>query len=76
MILYETSRIENFSISLSLSRGCSAVLCIAFFQVFTGSLIGSLYTPLPSLHDYDLKMRNFTFCGGRKQATTKVSFYF
>ena len=34
MILYETSRIENFSISLLLSRGCSALLCIAFFSGF------------------------------------------
>ena len=34
MILYETSRIENFSISLLLSRGCSAVLCIAFLPCY------------------------------------------
>ena len=25
---------------------------------------------LPSLHDYDVKMPNFTFYGGSKQATT------
>ena len=75
MILYETSRIENFSISLLLRRGCS-VSSVLHFYVVTGSLIGNLYTPLPSLRDYDLKMRNFTFCGGRKQATMKVSFYF
>ena len=24
----------------------------------------------PSLHDYDVKMPNFTFCGGRKHKTT------
>ena len=29
---------------------------------------------LPFLHDYVVKMRNFTFYGGRNQATTK--FYF
>ena len=34
MILYETSRIENFGISLLLSRGCSAVLCIAFSRFY------------------------------------------
>ena len=28
---------------------------------------------LPLLHDYDVKMPNFTFYGGRKQATTKLS---
>ena len=26
---------------------------------------------LPFLHDYDMKMPNFTFYGERKQATTK-----
>ena len=30
-----------------------------------------LYISLPFLHDYDVKMPNFTFQGGRKQATTK-----
>ena len=30
-----------------------------------------LYIPLPSLHDYDLKMPNFTVYRGRTQATTK-----
>ena len=29
-----------------------------------------LYISLPSLHDYDVKMRNFTFCGGREHKTT------
>ena len=29
---------------------------------------------LPSLHDYPVKMPNFTFCEGRKQAMTKSSF--
>ena len=29
-----------------------------------------LYISLPSLHDYDVKMPNFTFCGERKQVTT------
>ena len=27
-----------------------------------------LYISLPSLHNYHVKMPNFTFCGGRKQA--------
>ena len=35
-----------------------------------------LYISLPSLHDYHLKMSNFTFCEGRKQAMTKFSFSF
>ena len=30
-----------------------------------------LYTSLPVLVDYDVKMPNFTFYGLRKQATTK-----
>ena len=29
-----------------------------------------LYISLPSLHDYDVKMPNYKFYGGRKQATT------
>ena len=28
----------------------------------------------PFLHDYDVKMSNFAFYGGRKQATTKFCF--
>ena len=28
------------------------------------------------LHDYDVKMSNFTFYGGHKRATTKFSFSF
>ena len=28
-----------------------------------------LYIPLPSLHDYDVKLPNFTFCGGREHKT-------
>ena len=35
-----------------------------------------LYISLPSLHDYDGKMPNFTFYGGRKQATAKFSVSF
>ena len=35
-----------------------------------------LYISLKLLHDYDVKMPNFTFYGGRKQATTKFSFSF
>jgi len=31
------------------------------------------YISLPSLHDYDVKMPNSTFYGGRKQATTNFS---
>ena len=34
-----------------------------------------LYIPLPSLHDYDVKMHNFTFYGGREQKTT-IFFFF
>ena len=33
-----------------------------------------LYISLSSLHDYNVKMPNFTFCGGRKRATTKFFF--
>ena len=35
-----------------------------------------LYISLPSLHDYEVKMPNFTFYGGRKQGTTIFSFPF
>ena len=33
-----------------------------------------LYIFLPSLHDYDMKMPNWKFYGGRKQATTNLFF--
>ena len=33
-----------------------------------------LYISLPSLHDYDVKMPNCKFCGGRKQATMNLFF--
>ena len=33
-----------------------------------------LYITLPSLHDYDEKLPNFTFCGGRELKTTLFSF--
>ena len=35
-----------------------------------------LYNSLPFLHDYDVKMANYAFCGERKQATTKFYFSF
>ena len=34
-----------------------------------------LYISFPFLHDYDVKMPNFAFYGGRKQATTKFYFF-
>ena len=34
-----------------------------------------LYISLPSLYDYDLKMPNFTFCGGREHTTTTFFFF-
>ena len=34
-----------------------------------------LYISLPSLHDYDVKIPNFTFSGGREHKTT-TSFFF
>ena len=35
-----------------------------------------VYISLPSLHDHDVKMLNFMFYRGRKQAATKLSFLF
>ena len=35
-----------------------------------------LYISLPSLLDYGVKIPNFTFYGGRKQAITNFSFSF
>ena len=35
-----------------------------------------LYISPPPLQDYNVKMPNFTFYGGRKQATTNFSFSF
>ena len=58
---------ENVKTAISLlSKTTSLYLHHAFF----------LYISLPVLHDYDVKMRNFTFYGGRKQATMKFSFSF
>ena len=39
-------------------------MCITLFRTF-------LY---PFLHDYDVKMPNYTFYGVRKQAATKLYF--
>ena len=33
-----------------------------------------LYISLPTLHDYDVKLPNCKFYGGRKQATTNLFF--
>ena len=35
-----------------------------------------LYISFLFLHDYDVKMPNFAFYGGRKQATTNLYFSF
>ena len=35
-----------------------------------------LYISLPSLHDYDVKMLNFTLYRGSTQATTKFRLFF
>ena len=35
-----------------------------------------LFIPFLFLHDYDVKMPNFAFHGGHKQATTKFYFSF
>ena len=40
----------------------------------TITLHAFLYFFLPSLHDYDVKMPNCKFYGGRKQATTNLFF--
>ena len=40
------------------------------------NMMGFLCISLPSLHDYDGKMPNFAFYGGRKQAAAKFSFSF
>ena len=34
-----------------------------------------LYISFPSLHDYDVKFPNFTFCGGREHKTTTFFFF-
>ena len=34
-----------------------------------------LYISLPSLHDYNVKLPNFTFCRGREQKTTTFLFF-
>ena len=34
-----------------------------------------LYISLPSVHDYNLKMPNFTFCGEREHKTTTLFFF-
>ena len=34
-----------------------------------------LYTFLPSLHGYDVKLPNFTFCGGCERKTTTLLFF-
>ena len=35
-----------------------------------------LHISLPSLHGYDVKMPDFTFCGGREHKATTIFFFF
>ena len=35
-----------------------------------------LYISLLSLHDYDVKLPNLTFCGGREHKTMALFFFF
>ena len=46
------------------------------FVVCKNSACAFLYISLPSLHDYDVKIPNFMFSGGRKQAMTNCFFSF
>ena len=52
--------------AIGLLRKTTNLHCITLF----------LYISLPPLHDYDVKMPNCTFYGGRKQATTNFSLSF
>ena len=56
---------ENVKTTVGLlSKTTSLCLHHAFF----------FYISLPLLHDYDVKIPNFSIYGGRKQSTTKCSF--
>ena len=60
-------RNENVKIN---NKQCQSVMHVyhTFFSF--------LYISLPFLHDYNVKMPNFTLYGERKQATTKFYFSF
>ena len=46
-------------------------------QKIQSSHLNFLYISLPSLHNYDVKIFSFTFCGGYEhKTTTKTFFYF
>ena len=47
-----------------------------FADAFSLYISTSLYISLPLLHDYDVRMPDFTFYGGRKKATTKFTLPF
>ena len=71
-VCQHSTREPSLPRSLLLFSSCSvtgSVSTLYVFHVF-------LYISLPSMHDYDVKMPNFTFFGGRKQATTNFSFSF
>ena len=57
---------ENVQKSIGLLRKTTNMHCITLF----------LYISLPPPHDYDVKMPNCTFYGGRKKATTNFSLSF
>ena len=64
---------------VSSAQSANSFSWILFVSSYTKVIIspqlpGLLYISLPSLHDYNVKMPNFTFCEGRKQAMTKFSY--
>ena len=59
------SQISFYKLKTStLKSRCCVMLCASSF----------LYISLPSLHDYNVKLPNFTFCRGREQKTTTFFF--
>ena len=62
------------SFGLNLLLGATTTLHV--HHAFLNAFFERFFASLPSLHDYDVKVPNFTFCGGREhKATTFFSIF-
>ena len=67
---------ESNSLEFSLKKTVTAVMLSVSIKTTNLNMHHAfLYISLPSLH-YDVKVPNFTFCGGRQHKTTTFFFKF
>ena len=77
VLLYKDVRLEKIACGVDDGDGNKDVIkAIGLLRKTTPLQVhhAFLYISLPSLHDYDVKMPNCKFYGGRKQAATHLFF--